>query len=222
MRFKLRLTRALLIFLLTSILFSSFIILVYSQRSRTFPTTVPTPQHSSSIIPAPLVFGVALLDRPPPLNQSTRMEIYNFVKANPGIHFRGICNGLNLSVGVAQYHLGLLTKAGLISFFPYGRYKRYFASKKLTKREMTIISLIRRRTTGQILKILLEKTQTSHGDLSSQLSISSQALTWQMNHLRKEGIVHEVKDGIKTVYSLEKTITPILQQYIAYVGKDRI
>ena len=212
-----RLTRALFVFLLTSILFSSFVTLVYSQRSRGFSVAVPTTPHNSLIIPTPFVFGVALLDKPPPLNQSTRMEIYNFVKANPGIQFRGISNCLNLSIGVAQYHLGLLTKAGLISFFRDGRYKRYFESKKFKKGEMVIISLIRRKTTGQILKILLEKKQASHGDLSSQLSMTSQALTWQMNHLKKEGIVRGIKEGTKTIYFLDESSIPILRQYITLI-----
>jgi predicted transcriptional regulator len=63
------------------------------------------------------------------LEQPTRLEIYNYVKANPGIHFRGLCNGLSLSVGVVQYHIGVLEHAGLLTAYKDGQNKRYFESK---------------------------------------------------------------------------------------------
>ncbi len=216
-----RLTRASFVFLLIVILFSSFVPLFYFHRCGNFSALVPTTPHDALIIRAPFVFGVTLLDKPPPLNQSTRTEIYNFVKANPGFQFRGICESLNLSIGVAQYHLGLLTKAGLISFFRDGRYKRYFKSNKFKKRELVLISLIRRRTTGQIVKILLENKQVSHSDLSFRLSMSSQALTWQMNRLKKEGIVQETREGKRSIYFLDEADTPILKQYISLIGNNK-
>jgi predicted transcriptional regulator len=182
--------------------------------SRVFPTAVPTTLSDSFITFTPSVSGVALLDRPPPLNQSTRVEIYKLVKANPGIHFRGICNSLNLPVGVVQYHLSFLIRAGLVTSFLDGRYRRYFVSKKLSVKEMKIVSLIRRKKTGQILQILLEKTKESHSNLSSKLSMSSQALTWQMRCLKRERIVHEIREGKKTIYFLDEASIPILRRYI--------
>jgi len=49
------------------------------------------------------------------LNQTTRVQIYNFITNNPGINFRGICNSLTLPIGVVQYHLAVLMKSGLVS-----------------------------------------------------------------------------------------------------------
>lgn len=217
-----RLTRALFIFILTSILFSSLVTLVYSQNILSLSVALPTGPYDTLIVPGTFIFGVALYDKPPPLNQSTRVGIFNFIKANPGIQFRGICSCLNLSVGVAQYHLGLLTKAGLISFFRDGRYKRYFESKKFSKREMMIISFIRHETTRKILKILLEKKRAAHSELSSQLFMSSQALTWQMNGLTKTGIVHRVREGMKTRYMLDEASILTLRQCISLVEKMRV
>lgn len=219
-RRALRLTRALFIFLLTSILFSSFVALVYSQNILSLSAALPTGPYDTLIVPGTFVFGVTLYDKPPPLNQSTRVEIFDFIKANPGIQFRGICSCLNLPVGVAQYHLGILTKAGLVSFFRDGRYKRYFESKKFSKREMMIISFVRHETTGKILKILVEKKQACHGELSSQLLMSSQALTWQMNCLTKTGIVHRVRERMRTRYLLDEANILTLKQYIGLVGKN--
>jgi predicted transcriptional regulator len=217
-RCTLRLTRALFVFLLTLILFSSLATLVYSHGNRIFSATVPTSPHNSLVTLTPFVFGVAHLDKPPPLNQSTRTEVFNFVKTNPGIHFRGICVYLNLSVGVAQYHLGLLTKAGLISFFRDGRYKRYFRSKEFGEHEMKIFSLLRHKTAGEILSILSERQQLSHKDLASRLRISSQALTWQINRLRKMELISFVTEGMKVRYFLDLENTAIVKRCLDFIS----
>lgn len=89
------------------------------------------------------------------LNQTTRMMIRNLIKSHPGMHFKAICNYLNLPLGVVEYHLGVLTKAGLVSAFRDGRYKRYFEFERFDRRKMILISLLRRETAGKILLILL-------------------------------------------------------------------
>jgi len=112
------------------------------------------------------------------LNQTTRMDIYSFIKDNPGIHFRALSDCLNLPIGVLQYHLSLLVDGGLLSTYRDGRYKRYFESKRFTETEMKVLSTLRHGTSGRILEVLLKKPRTTHKDLASQLNISSQALSW--------------------------------------------
>ncbi len=44
---------------------------------------------------APLILGVSLHEEPISLNS---LDIYNFAMDNPGMHFRGICDGWSLAV----------------------------------------------------------------------------------------------------------------------------
>jgi predicted transcriptional regulator len=67
------------------------------------------------------------------------MQIYDYINQNPGIQFRAICAGLTLPVGLAQYHIGVLVKSGLVSFVRDGKYKRFFASKKFSKKQIAAI-----------------------------------------------------------------------------------
>ena len=134
------------------------------------------------------------------------------------MQFRAVCAGLSLPVGLAQYHLGVLVKAGLVSFVRDGRYKRFFVSKRFTKREMAAISLLRHKTAKKILEALLSKKQLSHGRLADEVSISSQALTWQMRSLRNTEFVLQVNEGLKTVYSLDEDSAPLLRTYLAIVN----
>ena len=152
-----------------------------------------------------------------PFNNSTRTEIYDLIKDNPGIQFRGVCASLSLPVGLAQYHLGVLIKAGLVSFIRDGRYKRFFEFRKFSGKEMVTISLMRHNTAKRILQALLDKKRISHGELACQVSITSQALTWQMKTLRKTEFVLQANEGLRTIYSLDDASAPNLKKYMTLV-----
>jgi DNA-binding transcriptional ArsR family regulator len=158
----------------------------------------------------PVFEDVAKVAQPSLINNSTRTEVYNFVVANPGIQFRGICTGLCIAIGTAEFHLGVLKKAGLISFVRDGKYKRFFATKKFSAREMKLISLLRHKTTRKILKALSDEKTVSHGKLASNLYITSQGLTWQMNRLKGEGIVQGSCTSTQVTYSLNEVYVQTL------------
>ncbi|MCW4019571.1 MAG: winged helix-turn-helix transcriptional regulator [Candidatus Bathyarchaeota archaeon] len=136
------------------------------------------------------------------LNQPTRIDIYNYVLANPGVHFRGVCNGLGLSVGVVQYHLDVLEKSGLLISVIDGNNQRYFEANAFTKADMELVSMSRHQTANKILTILTQNGSTLHRDLATSLGITSQALSWQMNKLEKADLVNAEKTGINVRYSL--------------------
>jgi len=234
----LRLTKGLAAFFLAFVIAFSFAGLIQREKNAIFSAagskssswssivnktpynllTFPTFTYRFPTFLTPIVFDVKVAERPAPaLNNSTRTEIYDFIKANPGVQFRGICNQLGLSIGLAQFHLGVLKKAGLISFIRDGRYKRYFESKKFSEKEMGIISLLRHETARSILKAMLDRKEMSHGELASQLSITSQGLTWQMNRLKRVGLVQNSKDGMRMIYLLEDAYTPVLTEIINLV-----
>jgi predicted transcriptional regulator len=198
------LKRAIIAFVLASIIIVSFAALLHQQKSPYCLLAFPTSFSVSNASQAPFT-------------NSTRTQIYNYIESNPGVQFRGICASLSLPIGLAQYHLGVLVKAGLVSFIRDGRYKRYFLSKKFSKKERLTISLLRHETAKRILEALLNKKQLSHGELAGEVSITSQALTWHMKRLGKTEFVLQANEGLKTIYSLDEKSTPTLMQYLALV-----
>jgi predicted transcriptional regulator len=234
----LRRARALVALFLILVIAVSFAALVQREKNATFPATAsmdslrlaifdgtaynlltsPSFTQRLSTFLLPFVLDVNVADRQASVfDNSTRAEIYDFIIANPGVQFRGICDQLGLSIGLAEFHLGVLKKAGLISFFRDGRYKRFFESKRFSNRQMEIISLLRHDTTRGILKTVLCEKKISHGELACQLSITSQGLTWQMNRLKKRGVVQESKDGMKVIYSLDDVYAPMLAEVMSLV-----
>jgi len=231
---QLRLTRALVAFFLILVIAVSFAALMQRKKNATFSITASRSSSRLAIFDSttynlltfptfltPFILDVKVAERPASVfNNSTRIEIYDFIKANPGVQFRGICSQLGLSIGLAQFHLGVLKKAGLISFIRDGRYKRFFEPKKFSNKEMEIISLLRHDTTRSIIKTMLEGKKISHSELACQLSITSQGLTWHMNRLKKDGVVQESKDGMKVIYSLEDAYAPMLTDIINLIEQS--
>jgi len=227
------LKRAIIAIVLAAIVLGSFAALLHQQKSFTFsiaPTSrliqvssglpslraITTDQYCLLAFPTSFSVNVGANNQAP-FNNGTRTQIYNFVKDNPGIQFRGICASLSLPVGLAQYHLGVLVKAGLVSFIRDGRYKRFFPSKKFSKKEMLTISLLRHETAKRILEALLNKKQLSHGELAGEVSITSQALTWYMKRLGNTEFIMQANEGLKTIYSLDETSAPMLKKYMTLV-----
>jgi predicted transcriptional regulator len=164
----------------------------------------------------PLVLNLSLnQDQTIILNQLTRNIIYSFVRNNPGTHFRAICDNLGLSIGVVQHHLRILTKADLITSHNDKSYKRYFQSKKFSESEKEIISLLRHETPRRVLIMLSNSDEpVYHKDLASKLSISSQALSWHMNHLRKGGFIEATEDRMRVKYLLKEETCISIQNCI--------
>ena len=205
------LKRALIAFALASIIVVSFAAVLQQQRN--FQEVTANPY---CLLALPTSF-VNFANSQSTFNNGTRTQIYNYIEENPGVQFRGVCAGLSIPVGLAQYHLGVLIKAGLVSFIRDGRYKRFFPSKKFSRKEMLTISLLRHKTARKILEALLDKKQMSHGELASEVSITSQALTWQMKRVGKTQFVLQTNEGLKTIYSLDENSTSTLIQYLAFV-----
>ena len=168
---------------------------------------------------APFMVYLSSHDQPSILNQSTRNEIYSFIRSNPGTHFRGICDRLELSVGVVQYHLQVLTRAGLLSSYSEKKYRRYFQSKRFAEKEMQMISLLRRETAGRVLA-LLAGNPVSHKDLALRLGISSQALSWQMSRLENLNLVNVVKKQLTCEYTMKGSVLALAKQCCRLLNLD--
>jgi predicted transcriptional regulator len=194
-----------------------FSITVTTQNNTVFPlpsNQADITQHFAAA--TPLVLGISSQQHTE-LNQTTRANIYTYVENNPGIHFRGICSGLSLSVGMVQYHTGILAGAGFLTVYSDGKMQRFFISKTYSNRKMQIISLLRHKTARSILKIISRRQAMSHGELASQLAISSQGLTWQMHNLKDQGVIQETSNGLKVTYFLNKTEMPLIEESIRLV-----
>ena len=167
-----------------------------------FSISIFESQDNLLILPTVVPSYSGISEKATLLENTSRTEILRYIQANPGVQFRAICSSLGLSIGVVQFHLAVLQKNGLIKSICIGKYKRFFAAGKFSRKEMQTIATLKLETVKNILKTLLEHKQVAHHDLATKLCISSQGLTWQMNRLQDTGLIREVRNGLNVSYSL--------------------
>ena len=129
--------KPLLAIILSLVIAFSLVAFIQFEKNSTLSVYIAASLNSQSLFSQPVFEDVVREVQSPIISNSTRAEVYDFVLANPGIQFRGICSGLGIAIGTAEFHLGVLKKAGLISFVRDGKYKRFFANKKFSLKEKT-------------------------------------------------------------------------------------
>jgi len=109
---------------------------------------------------------------------------------------------MGLALGDVQYHLWVLVRDGEIVDRRDGRYRRFFGSGRYSEMEQEVISALRQRTTGRIVRKLADGQSVSHMQLAAMLGITSQAITWQMGRLKSRGFVEVVSGSDGKSYRL--------------------
>jgi len=218
-------------FALTAIVIGCFVAQIYQQQNFSYTqnpnnsisvssiaslNTITINQYTLLAFPPSLTVRVPVISQAV-LNNSTRSQIFNYINQNPGVQFRAIASALCLPVGLAEYHLGVLVRSGLVSFIRDGRYKRFFISKRFNTRDMSLICLLRRKTPKKIFEVLLSKRHLSHGQLAEEVAVTSQALTWQMKTLKDTQLILHVNEGLRIVYSIDQSAAPLLEKYLSIV-----
>lgn len=133
---------------------------------------------------------------------ATRAAIFETIVSDPGIHFRGICRELGLSVGVVQYHLRVLEESGEVESFMDGKYKRFFENRRFTEEDKKVLSELRHPLALKIVLSLFEADDITHMRLARTLGVSSQVITWHMGNLVDSGLVESSRGNGRTKYKL--------------------
>ncbi|MCL4450663.1 MAG: ArsR family transcriptional regulator [Candidatus Thermoplasmatota archaeon] len=119
-------------------------------------------------------------------------QVLDFVKKNPGYHFRGIQRSLKLSTGVLQYHLGVLMKEGEIIAREINGTSCYFPSKSFSEDQFKIMSHLRNRVRNRILRALLDGNPRQPAELKNGLSVSSPTLSYHLSLMTEDGVLEKV------------------------------
>ncbi len=135
--------------------------------------------------------------------QTRRDQILEFVKKNPGHHFRGIQRALRVSTGVLQYHLGSLVKENHVIVRDINGTSCYFPSKSFNEVQFKVLSHLRNRVRNKILRVLLDGKPKPPSELKKELSVSSPTLSYHLALMADDGILEKVLDEKGTAYKLK-------------------
>ena len=150
-----------------------------------------------------LLFGIV---KKTPHGDFQRGRLYGYIESNPGIHLSALTRLSNLGNNQATYHLDILQKEGMIWSRKEGRLLVFFADTVSMKSEITSPLLDINFSKNSIKKsILMYLNQAELMDLkgpnglelSKEIGVSSQVLSYHIRSLIKWEMVGRKRTGLK-------------------------
>ncbi|MEM3493710.1 MAG: winged helix-turn-helix transcriptional regulator [Thermoplasmata archaeon] len=123
-----------------------------------------------------------------------REKILTYINSHQGVHYRMIKNGLKLGNGTLSYHLHTLEKEGKVRSKKFGRYRVFY----IQDAEKPYLTPLQRK----ILEILKNKPSISLKNLSGEIGISRQLLSYHLKILEMFGLVKKTRRGKEVYISL--------------------
>ena len=127
------------------------------------------------------------------LQLDARREIYDFILKYPGLHVREISRRLKVPFTTLQYHLRSLEKRELVKIRIDGKYRRYYVSFMIGRKEKDIISLLHKKTPRSIIFYLLPMIVCSQIELSKSLEKHPTTIEFHLKKMEKMGVLKQVK-----------------------------
>jgi DNA-binding MarR family transcriptional regulator len=133
------------------------------------------------------------------LEQKRREMIFNYIKENPGEHFRGIQKALGLEVGVVAHHINILEREDLVKSRQDGMYRRFYPMD--TKID---IKLILTKIQERILNRVKTNPGVSQKTIATHLGINRKVVNYHIKILQDAGFVYTEKQGRESLcYSVD-------------------
>ncbi|MFC4356744.1 winged helix-turn-helix transcriptional regulator [Halobium salinum] len=136
-----------------------------------------------------------------------RGRIEEHVRRNPGVHFNELVRALDLAPGQVQHHLYRLLDgpsastasvgshgegASLLAEERYGR--THYYPPTFDEWERGALALVRRETSRDVLRYLLEHGPSAPAAVAEELGIARSTLEWHLGHLVECDVVEKERD----------------------------
>ena len=95
----------------------------------------------------------------------SRKDIYNFIKKNPGVHFRKISRNLNIPSSTLSYHISYLVKRSLLTKESENGYLRFYISQKIGKNDKKLFNILRETVPRNIILYLFLYFESSQKEM---------------------------------------------------------
>ncbi len=168
-----------------------------------FPKTVVPPTKFnpySNLITASIIillialgtFSYTRLKRRSILDNLNRKNIFEHVKANPGVHFKRLLRELNFKPGALSYHLNVLEKGEFVKSIQDGNHRRFYlyGTKSDFKIMLTSVQL-------RILSVIDERPGISQSEISRSIGANRMVINYHVRILNDAGIISLEKSGRK-------------------------
>lgn len=142
------------------------------------------------------VHGDGILEHP------GRAEVYERVKAFPGVNFVQLSEQVEFGTSTLNYHLRVLEKNGFVTSVRDGRYLRFFDRKSghYSNQKKFQVSALRNPQTAAIAQHIRANPGVAQCDLATTFGVTASTVTWHINRLAQQGLVTKTRDAHRTRY----------------------
>ncbi len=158
-----------------------------------------------------VALGYRRVTRSNVLDQAVRSSVFTAIRKNPGIHLRGLARETGIRLGTLRHHLQMLSQTGKITGRPDAEALRFYENNGMyTEKQQLILRHLRNATRKQILDILMRQPSAGRDEIAGQLGFTGAAVTWHMNVLETDRIIHVERTGRSVRYVISEDVTRCL------------
>jgi DNA-binding MarR family transcriptional regulator len=162
------------------------------------PVTEPTPPY---LLYAAVVAIIAIasmvmyskIKRDNLLKHAVRKRIHEYVKENPGAHYRAILDDLELSMGVLTYHLNRLERAEYLRSRQDGMYRRFFVTGRKTEVKFFLSDI-----QESILSTIRANQGISQSRIAESIGVTRKVVNYHVRILDQAGLIYMEDRGRET------------------------
>jgi len=149
------------------------------------------------------------------LDQAVRSSVFTAIRKNPGIHLRGLARETGIRLGTLRHHLQMLSQTGKITGHPDAEALRFYENNGMySENQQLVLGHLRNATRKQILGILMRQPSAGRDEIAGQLGFTGAAVTWHMNVLEADRIIHVERTGRNVRYVISEDVSHCLNDYL--------
>lgn len=164
--------------------------------------------HIKTLAPAAggLIAGYARVSGQEILEHPGRAEVYERVKAYPGISFVELADQVGFGQSTLNYHLRVLEKNEYITPVKDGRYLRFFDRQAGTYAgpKKMAVSALRNTTSAAMARHIRANPGVPQRDLAAAFGVTPSTVSWHISRLSEAGLVTRERDAHFTRYYLSE------------------
>ena len=132
------------------------------------------------------------------LDHERRDEVFQLVRAEPGISLTDVAARTGLGWGTAVYHLDRLERAGFLMSERSGGRRCYFPVGTVPKDARPSLGALQQETTRSVASFVVERPGATQTELADALGMTASAASKQVSKLESIGLVRREREW-KTV-----------------------
>jgi len=168
------------------------------------PTSEPTPSvllyaAVIAIVVTSSAVMYSKIKRDNLLKHAVRRRIHEYVRENPGAHYRAILDALGLSMGVLTYHLNRLEKGEYLRSRQDGMYRRFFVTGRRTEVKFFLSDV-----QESILATIRANQGISQSKIAERIGVTRKVVNYHVRILDQAGLIYMEDRGRETAcFALE-------------------